>query len=326
MIDKTTGKGCALRLMAKPITKKLIADGIVGNVIAKKSRYNRHVLLWVMDCGENQIYINWCFADEVAEASFWVPSFIDAEAWERAVSKFHIDESLDNNVAEYLLPEMEEYLQRIPDAELISMTKNFLIEHGVLNKPICQHKGKTYYFDDDEVYSLDRGAERFPYEGKMKFNIFQINTIFYFNITVWRKAASWFQVGMTLEECVGIFLKTELIHRAPQEPSPVDRLVQYIAPPICERNPENTNKATFDRIRVTVGVPRYQFNSWKALQKEVKKYQKEIYQRVVQRLEQDRQFKKYGVPISFLKLSHVMLLRDFSLELIFELKEQSELS
>ena len=53
----------------------------------------------------------------------------------------------------------------------------------------------------------------------------------------------------------------------------------------------------------------------------LKKYQREIYQQVIQRLEKDRQFKKYGVPVNFLKISNVTLLRDFSLEFIFELKE-----
>lgn len=326
LIDKTTGRGCARGLAAKPIIKKLIADGIVGKVIAKQPHNKRYILLRVMDYGKDRIHINWCFADEAAEEPLWVPSFIHAEIWERAVSKFHIAGRLDADIARYLLPEMEEYLQSIPDTELVSMAREFLIERGVLNKPICQHTGKTYYFDDDEIYCLDKEAGLFPYEGKMKFNIFRIRGGSCFNMNVWSKAASQFKVGMTLEECVGIFLNTELAHRSPQEPSPVDRLVQYIAPPICERDPENKNKATFDRIRVTVGLPRYHFHSWESLCSEVKKYQRRIYQQVVQKLEHNRQFKKYGVPISFLTLSHVMLLRDFSMEFIFELKEHSEMS
>ena len=70
-----------------------------------------------------------------------------------------------------------------------------------------------------------------------------------------------------------------------------------------------------------VSLPRYQFDSWNALRDAVKKYQHEIVQRVVQKLEGNRQFKGYGVPVNFLKLSSVTLLRDFSLEFIFELKE-----
>ena len=99
--------------------------------------------------------------------------------------------------------------------------------------------------------------------------------------------------------------------------------MQSIALPTYERIPGNNNKATFDHVRMTVGLPRYQFNSWEALQNEVKKYQKEICQRVVQRLEKDRQFRKYGIPINFLKVSDVIMRRDFSMEFIFELKVTS---
>jgi len=75
---------------------------------------------------------------------------------------------------------------------------------------------------------------------------------------------------------------------------------------------------------MTVGLPRYKFNSWEALQNEVKKYQREIYQQVVQKLENDSQFKRYGVPINFIKLSDVILRHDYSLEFIWELKGQSD--
>ena len=52
----------------------------------------------------------------------------------QAVSKFHIDSRLDENVVEFLLPEMDEYLQNIPDSELISITRDFLIENGILDQ------------------------------------------------------------------------------------------------------------------------------------------------------------------------------------------------
>ena len=41
-------------------------------------------------------------------------------------------------------------------------------------------------------------------------------------------------------------------------------------------------------------------------------------------MEDDRQFRGYGVPMNFIKLSNVTLLRDFSLDFIFELKEISD--
>ena len=322
VIDRTTGKGCALSITAKIVTRNLIADGIIGKTIAKKERCKRSIWLRVNDCGGDWVCVAGNAAHELTEEPLWVPSFIDERIWAQAVSKFCIDSRLDENVVEFLLPEMDEYLQNIPDSELISITRDFLIENGILDQPIRRHKGNTYYFDKSEIYSLDNKSKLFPYEGRIN-HIFTVTGIdvAFFNSGVWIKAAPRFEVGMSLKECIGIFVETELAHRAPQELSPLDQLIQYIARPVYERVPGNDNVKTFDRIRMTVGLPRYQFNSWEALQSEVKKYQHEIYQRVIQRMETNRSFKRYGVPINFLEISNVTLLRAFSLEFIFELKE-----
>ena len=175
---------------------------------------------------------------------------------------------------------------------------------------------KTYYFNEDEVYSLDKESRLFPYQGRVKFNMFIVRGSG-FNMNVWNKAASQFEVGMTLEQCIRIFLQTELTRNTQQEPSALDKLVQHISPPVFEREPENQNNSTFDRIRITVGLSRYLFSSWEDLKREVETYRSEIYQRVVQKLENDRQFKRYGVPINFIKLSDVTLLLDYSLEFIY---------
>lgn len=324
VIDKTTGRGCALSMASKTVTKELVADGIVGKPIYRKLRMNskrNYDLFRAVKFKHNKyVYVMSQKDGGVDENPLWTPSFLDAGIWEQAVSKFPSSERLDQSVEKYLLPKMDEYLQGISDAELVSLTRDLLMEHGVINKPVCQHNGKTYYFDENGVYSLDKKAERFPYEGRQKFNIFKITCETCFNMNVWSKAASQFKAGMTLDECIGIFLQTELAHNVPQKPTPVDRLIQSISSPIYECVPGNDNRSAFDRIRITVGLPRYQFNSWEALQNEVKTYQREIFRRVVQRLEQDRQFKRYGIPINFLTLSNVMLLRDYSIEFIFEPK------
>lgn len=326
VIDKTTGRGCAWSMASKTITEKLIADGIVGKTIYRKPRINSkssYDLFRVIKFKhEKDVYVASQKSDGPAEEPLWTPSFVDAGIWKQAVSEFSSFERLDRSVEKYLLPKMDEYLQSISDAELVFLTRDFLIEHGVIGAPICQHSGKTYYFSENEVYSLDKKSELFPYEGRLKFHIFKIRYERCFNMNVWHKAVSQFEVGMTLKECISLFLQTKLAHNVPQELPPIERLIQYIAPPIYERVSGNSNETTFDYIRMTVGLPRYQFNSWEALKNEVKRNQHEIYKRVVQKLENDRQFKKYGIPINFLQLSNVMLLRDFSMEFIFELKEQ----
>lgn len=318
VIDKTTGKGCAWSIAAKTITKELIAEKIVGKPIFRKPHQYDCELLRVVE--KWNVCVELECDSKLPEEPLWTPSFIDLEAWTRAVSRFEPFTKLERNVEEYLLPEMDEYLQSIPEVELVSMTRDFLLKKGIINSPICQRAGSTFYFDKNEVYSVDEKSEFFLYEKRSK-RLFKIEYETCFNMTVWHKAVSRFEVGMTLVECIKIFLETELIFGASRNLSPVDQLVQRIAPPVFERVPENKNEATFDHIHMTVGLPRYQFDSWQALQDEVQKYQYEICQRVIKKIEKDRQFKRYGIPINFLKVSNIVLLRDFSLEFIFELKE-----
>ncbi|MBS5505306.1 MAG: hypothetical protein KHX28_04225 [Oscillospiraceae bacterium] len=321
VIDRATGKGCAWSIVSKTIAQKLISEGIIGKPLTRVPRKNRYDLVQVISQNGYCISVNSPTADRLAKEPLWAPSFMKPETWRQAVGRFRTHVSLEENVQEFILPEMGEYLQNIPDIDLVSMTKNFLIAHGVINTPISQRAGKTYYFNENEIYSLDEESKLFPYEGRIKFNMFTVKGERCFNMNVWSKSVSQFRIGTTLDECIGIFFKTELVHKEQNSQSPVDQLVQYIGPPIYERIPENQKESTFDRIRVSVGLPRYKFTSLKALRNEIKKYRREIYQQVVQKLEKDRQFKKYGVPINILKLSNVTFLHDFSMEFIFELKE-----
>ena len=322
IIDKTTGKGCAWSIVSKKITSELIAEGITDQPIFRIPCKDGYELLRVVSYDEGQMYVTPQRSEAQAEELLWAPSFLDRKVWKRAVSRFKAYERLDRNIEKYLLPEMGEHIQSIPEPELISITRTFLIGHGVLHTPICQHAGKTYYFNENEIYSLDKRSEQFAYEKRLKFNLFQVRYETCFNMVVWRKAVSHFKVGMTLRECIKLFLKTELTHSVARKMSPVDQLVQYIAPPGYERAPGNRDESTFDRIRITVGLPCRRFPSWEDLRDEVKKHQSEIYRRVVRHLERDRRFRKYGVPVSLFRLSNVMLLHDFSMEFIFELNGQ----
>lgn len=319
VIDKTTGKGCAWSIASKTVARRLIAEGIVGKTIFRKPRKNRYALLRV-ELGERKAYLRRQAADGQAEEPLWAPSFIHRKIWDRAVEKFRDFQSLDTNVERYLLPEMEDYLQSLSEAELVSMTREFLLEQGLLNTPVSQRGGKTYYFNENEIYSLDEKEELFPLEKRLKFNIFGVYGETCFNLGLWRKAVSQFELGATLEACVSVFLKTKLVYEVPQEPSPIDQLVQYISHPVYERVPENEEEDTYDRIRIVVGLPRYRFSSWEALESEVKKYRHEIYRRVVQRLKSDRRFRNSGVPLHLLKLGDAILLHNFSIQFIFELK------
>ncbi len=46
---------------------------------------------------------------------------------------------------------------------------------------------------------------------------------------------------------------------------------------------------------------------------------------LLQKVEKDRRFKKYGIPVNFLKIDSATLLRDFSIEIVLELKIREDL-
>ena len=319
VIDKSTGRGCALSIASKTISRQLIEDGIIGKPLLRKPRKQGYDLVRIVDKHGYYMNTNRQQVDELAGEPLWVPSFIDSKQWERSVGQFTTLSPLDSNVEKFLLPYMDDYLQSLTEEELVAMVHEFLIDQGILNTPIRQRNGKTYYFNTFCIYSLDKTSSLFPYESRLKFSLFKVRGESCFNVTVWNKAATQFQVGMTLDDCIKIFLKTNLTTTAPVEPSEFERLVQHIGPPIYERIPENNDETTFDRIRVIVGLPRYLYGSWEELSEEVLKYKPEILQAAVRRIAADRQFKRYGIPINFLKVSNAQLLRDYSLELIFEL-------
>ena len=212
VIDKKTGKGCAWRIASKTVAKRLIAEGVINKPFVRIQSKTKYRLLLAEIIQDGQVGIVWRRGTGLADEALWTPSFIEAGIWEQAARKFRPLERLDKNVEIYLLPEMGEYLQSIPDAELVSMVRDYLIEYGIINVPISQREGKTYYFNENEVYSLDAKSELFPYESRLKFDHFNAAYETWFNMTVWHKAVTRFQVGMTLGECIGIFLKTELGH------------------------------------------------------------------------------------------------------------------
>ena len=220
VIDKTTGKGCAWRIASRTITKRLIAEGIIGKPFArqqtKSQTKSRYRLLSAEEYSDGQVHVLWRRGSGLADETLWTPSFIEAGIWERAASRFHFRDPLDINVENYLLPELGEYLQSLSDTELVSMTKDYLIDQGVINIPIVRRGRNTYYFNENEVYSLDTKPERFPYESRGRFSFFNAAYETCFNMNLWRKAASQFEVGMTLDECIRIFLKTEMIRGTPK--------------------------------------------------------------------------------------------------------------
>lgn len=320
--DKSSGRGCAWSIAARNLAIDLIADGILDRPIAREPRKaGEDIILHFDKFGNyNRVNAKW-FENHAKDEPLWLPTIIPPEIWKKTVKSFRPRHDLKYNVECYLLSEMTDYVENMTDDELIVRVHDFLLEFGVLNSPIRQVGGNTYYFNDEEIYTLDKGSLLFEYEGKHRFSMFRIKDYTSFNNKVWSKALKQFQQGMTLTECVSLFLDTKLEIKPDVELPFIERLIQRIEAPEYEREPENLNETTFDRIRVMVGLPRYMFDSWEKLKVAVSENRAEIDRRVLQKIETDRHFKKYKVPISFIKLSTVILRRSYALEYIFELKE-----
>ena len=100
-----------------------------------------------------------------------------------------------------------------------------------------------------------------------------------------------------------------------------DRHIGTVGKPVFYRSPENENEKTFDYMHVEcsiVGVPdKFAF---------AKENKKGIYQYVLDHIKDKSYFKKYGVPINFLKIERARLSKTGMLYMVFGLKEVPSLN
>lgn len=216
-------------------------------------------------------------------------------------------------------------LSSISEERLIQETVDLMLVEGILNRPIRFKDGNAYYFNKAGRYCMDKDSSQFEHlKGKGCFVSFYLwpndgSTFWCPNRNLWRHAVASFPVGATLEECAKIFLDSKIVRRN-NEYSYLERLVGRIEKPLFEREPENENKNTFDRIRVSVCLTKSMFNSWDELKTAVKAYRIEIAQMALDKIEENNAFQRFGVPINVIKPTDITLRRDCTLEYIFEPK------
>lgn len=322
--QKTRGN-CLCSIVAALIAEKLIEDGLLNAPLYRKQQENGNTEISYFNTSGYYDATNISMLTETSrhleESPIWYPSFLSRESWANALEMFRYHYSIKYNVEHYLLPELGPQIECISGEELASVARQFLLEQGIIGRPVRQLHGDTYYFGEDEIYHVDEGSSQFLCERRNGRRAFQLMDYDTFNAKVWNRAVRQFAVGMTLLECAEIFALSELEYRAAPQWSMIDRLIQRISSPKYERVPGNTNTATFDRIRVMVSLPRYLFPTWNDLRQAVVDNRKEIDRRVLGKIETDFRFNKYGVPLNVLRLSEIVLRNDYSLEYIFELKE-----
>ena len=99
----------------------------------------------------------------------------------------------------------------------------------------------------------------------------------------------------------------------------VSSFIFKIGRPVFEREPENSNRKTFDFLKIRVTIPSKE--SFPDRKKFVKTYLKEIVSIVLEKVSSLQAYQRFGIPINFLKLTRAGILTGDELELVFELKD-----
>lgn len=196
---------------------------------------------------------------------------------------------------------------------LEEVTKNRLIWSSSYDFPdfqgvvLRQTKKHIFWFDSSWILQVSEHQAKFP------------SVTFVPGVKLWASATYHFQPGSSFSECFQVFLQTRRRTSGVDVYSDLERLVQKISFSF-EREPENHNPKTFDRIRVEASIGHF-LGDFNTTFEEIKKRRTEILEMVVDKLQTSRKFQKYDVPINFLRLSSLIFSRSFFLEFIFELKE-----
>ena len=101
----------------------------------------------------------------------------------------------------------------------------------------------------------------------------------------------------------------------------VSSFIFKIGRPVFEREPGNTDKKTFDFLKIRVTIPSKE--SFPDRKKFVKTNLKEIVSVVLGKVSSLQAYQRFGIPINFLKLTRAGILAGDELELVFELKDIS---
>lgn len=138
------------------------------------------------------------------------------------------------------------------------------------------------------------------------------------NYNTFKKAINLLEVGQTTNDLIKIYNSVKLEDN--HWNNDLERFITTIEKPDYVCIPENPNKDTsFDYVYVNVNV----VSRWDTDRAEyIKKNSKEISKKALERIETDRKFKKYGIPINFLKLSKAIFSANLSLiQFLFELRD-----
>lgn len=313
-------------VIAQELERQFVEQGIVGQPLLTRKPKDDYFIYYIKS-NESAILDNklWYSFErdkqpELTELpdTYWAPAAIPKRAWDLALSRFSLHSTLADNIEKYLLTQFDSVLDLFSYDEIRSMVTQALLKEGILMQPVRIANRVAYYFDTDQVYKKDT-AGRWETSGRIRHTWHHRKL----NMRTFTKAASSFQVGSTLSDCVDLLLKTDTYTplRTNAQYSPWELPVACVGPISYERAPENQNPKTVDFIRVQANFTHSVHSSWKELRQEVEQHQQEIDNLVTEQIKNDPSFQKLGLPINAFKLSNRVLSRSYFLEYIFDLKD-----
>ena len=194
----------------------------------------------------------------------------------------------------------------------------------VINHALRSCKGQYYYFDKNGIYRnipekeakeiLDNVYERV--DGST-FYMIKNHIAWNVDLNILSSSLGRLKLGESFDDFKEIYQKVEFKHK--EKPKGLDRFITKIDSPRFIRMPENRELEVFDFIHIDI----FLVTEWENdVYTYILKNKKEIIRRVLEKIKNDRSFKKYSVPINFLKLAKVTYSKRQNLvRFVFELKE-----
>lgn len=192
-------------------------------------------------------------------------------------------------------------------------------------KTIRRCKGIEYYFNTDGVLESKKiygctGSidlyDTFSIETENE-NMFLKDMGFKcINLLALRKAIARLEIGDSIQKFEEIIDNVRIEHH--EKKKGIERFITKIEKPTFERTPENENNNTFDFIRVDVNI----LKNFDEKRKYIRNHHNEICNMVLKKIEKDKRFLKYGIPINFLKIEKATLISRMDIiEFLFSIKE-----
>lgn len=200
--------------------------------------------------------------------------------------------------------------------------------HNVIFK---RNRNLYYFFNRQGIYSsihrdeaLNSNLYYFPrkirrenshYFSDMTVSV--ANALLLYNYNSFKRAVNLLEIGQTINDLTEIYNAINLTYS--HWNNDFERFITLIERPEYICISENQNKKnSFDYVYVTVNV----VSEWHIDRKEyINSHSKEIKNMALERIETDKKFKNYGIPINFIKLSRAIFSpRSSSIQFLFELK------